>query len=440
MKRSAEIVVGLAYGDEGKGTTVDWLTRLYSSKLVVRFNGGAQAGHNVVLPDGKHHTFSQFGSGTLAGAETYLSRFVLVNPISALSEAEALEKIGLVAPLSTLHVDEDAAVTTPFQVAANRIRERARGPGRHGSCGMGIGETMEDLLDSPADALRVRDLLGGQLPEKLKRLREMKFEQLCSELDDRGTDVEWSILTEDVDDIVRIMKRFAESVEIVGRDWFVEQMRAPGTTLFEGAQGVLLDQDYGFHPHTTWSDCTFDNALELLDDCPDVEVCKVGVLRHYYTRHGAGPFVTESDSLKPLVLRDHNHWGRWQDGFRVGTFDFVAARYAIDVVDGVDRLMVTNLDSVRGSSSTWVCPFYEGPSRRDDLFVGRGSVWTSIAVGDPPTLERQQRVTRALSEMRPHNVLFPVNECLPQTLAALLGVAQVSYSWGATYKSKSFVI
>ena len=147
--RGAIVVAGLGFGDEGKGTTVDWLVRRHESALVVRYNGGAQAAHNVVLPDGRHHTFSQFGSGTLAGAETFLSRYMLVNPSAMLNEAAGLAGLGVVDPLSRVHVDEDALITTPFHIAANRAREQARGDGRHGSCGMGIRETILFPLVKP---------------------------------------------------------------------------------------------------------------------------------------------------------------------------------------------------------------------------------------------------------------------------------------------------
>src|SRR5271157_1837790 len=127
------LVAGFGFGDEGKGSIVDYLTRRHGARLVVRYNGGAQAGHNVTTPEGRHHCFSQWGSGTFAGARTLLSRFMMVNPIFAVSEARHLESVGISNPWSLLSVERDALITTPFHVAANRLREiaRRRGSGVH---------------------------------------------------------------------------------------------------------------------------------------------------------------------------------------------------------------------------------------------------------------------------------------------------------------------
>ena len=128
--RRAIIVIGLGFGDCGKGTIVDHLTRAPGAHTVVRFNGGPQAGHNVVLPDGRHHTFSQFGSGTfVGGVQTLLSRFMLVEPYALLNEANHLVQSGVPDPLDRLWIDKRCAVITPAHQAANRLRE-GRGPRR----------------------------------------------------------------------------------------------------------------------------------------------------------------------------------------------------------------------------------------------------------------------------------------------------------------------
>src|SRR5215831_1774195 len=150
MGQHAIIVVDLGYGDAGKGGIVDWLCHRAARvaaggpvHTVVRFNGGAQAAHNVVTPDGRHHTFAQFGSGTFTpGVRTHLSRFMLVDPLALAAEAGHLASAGIPDPLGGLTVDRAALLTTPYHRAANRAREVARvAAARHGSCGMGIGET-----------------------------------------------------------------------------------------------------------------------------------------------------------------------------------------------------------------------------------------------------------------------------------------------------------
>src|SRR5215467_3672428 len=156
-QKRAIFIADLGFGDAGKGAITDFLTRRLSAHTVVRFNGGPQAAHNVVTPDGRHHTFAQFGSGTLAGARTHLSRFMLVDPLALVREADHLRDLGVADPYGGLTVDRDALLVTPYHGAANRERERRRGEARHGSCGMGVGEATAYSIDHPDLAPRVGD-------------------------------------------------------------------------------------------------------------------------------------------------------------------------------------------------------------------------------------------------------------------------------------------
>ena len=348
MDALVPIVVGLGYGDEGKGTTVDWLVRHYAAHTVVRFNGGAQAGHNVVLPDGRHHCFAQFGAGTFAGARTHLSKYMLVNPIAAYSEASVLEDKGIAdLALTQLSCHEDAIVTTPFHVSMNRLRELARGDARHGSCGMGIGETVDGSHRDPQSTIRIRDLRDARaLRRKLKRQQEiMVREQLelpiSSEDLGRSADYRVIVAHDTVERTEAIFQIFSDRISIVDDDWVRALLEQPGV-VFEGAQGVLLDETFGFAPHNTWSTCTFTNAMALLAGL-DVQPLRLGVTRSFHTRHGAGPFVTERKDAPPLE-RDHNQPSKWQGNFRHGSLDLVALRYAVECVGGIEGLVMTWLD------------------------------------------------------------------------------------------------
>src|SRR5687768_17809496 len=125
--RQAILLIDLAFGDCGKGAVVDFLTRRHHAHTVVRFNGGPQAGHNVVTPDGRHHTFAQFGSGTFApGVRTLLSRFMLIEPYAMLNEAKHLAAVGVGDAMARLIIDRRSPVVTPAQQAANRLRETDR--------------------------------------------------------------------------------------------------------------------------------------------------------------------------------------------------------------------------------------------------------------------------------------------------------------------------
>jgi adenylosuccinate synthase len=369
-RRCIKIIAGLGYGDEGKGTTIDYMTRAYGAKLVVRYNGGAQAGHNVVMPANgtgeiaRHHVFSQFGSGTFWGARTHLSRFVLVNPIAMLSETNHLEAVGIPKALEELvTIEEDAVITTPFHLATNRIRELSR-ENRHGSCGMGIGETMQDFLNTQKRAevvIFAKDLPDEKiLRKKLLAQQELKIEELCKDglvpcvAGNSRLKEEWDVLVDEntiSSTIDYFSNKFARRAKIVGQEWLGEELKKPKITLFEGAQGVLLDQDWGFQPHTTYTKTSFANAKELLDSCEgwDVldDVVYVGVMRPYMTRHGNGPLVTEDKALEPLAIGDHNCWNEWQHDFRIGALDLIALKYAIAVLGKeLNELVITNLDKL----------------------------------------------------------------------------------------------
>ncbi len=355
--REAFLVVDLGYGDQGKGSVTDFLVRDRGAHTVVRYNGGAQAGHNVVTPDGRHHTFAQFGAGSFVpGVRTLLSRHMAVQPWAMLVEAEHLARAGVTDVFERTDIDADAPVITPFHRAVNRLRERARGDGRHGSCGVGVGETVSDARSLDPDlVVRARDLFDASaLHAKLARVQERKREDARDLLRDLRGDPAASDDIEHLEDAsiaavyVQFLAPFRSRARIVGGEALREALGRPGAVVFEGAQGVLLDEWRGFHPYTTWSTCTPDNALALLGEgAYEGDVTRLGVVRAYATRHGAGPFVTEDTALGARVPDGHNRLDPWQGGFRVGWFDAVATRYAIRVCGGVDALAVTCLDRLR---------------------------------------------------------------------------------------------
>ncbi len=151
--KTADVVIGANFGDEGKGLMTDYYAAKADS-IVVRFNGGAQAGHTVVTPDNKRHVFSHIGSGSFAGAETFLSRYFVCNPLLFRKEWDVLSPK---CAIPQIHVDAAAIVTTPYDMMINQIAEDLRGSGRHGSCGMGFGETIERCTHAPL-ALAYADL------------------------------------------------------------------------------------------------------------------------------------------------------------------------------------------------------------------------------------------------------------------------------------------
>lgn len=376
------LVAGLGYGDEGKGSVIDFLSRRHHAHLVVRYSGGAQAAHNVVEADGRHHRFNQFGSGTFAGARTYLSQHMLVNPVALRDEVRHLQDIEVPNPHSLLTVHREALITNPFQMAANRLREMHRSKGRHGSCGMGIGETVADSLVFK-DPLRVGDLENPDVTKaKLKMSQELKREQITPLLNDipwtEAVSREWDTLNRDIVRLIDFYNDFAQRVEMVTDEYLQRKLKEKGTIIFEGAQGVLLDQSMGWFPYVTRSDTTYGNAIDLLKGHP---ATRLGILRSYATRHGAGPFVTEDSLLGHHEA--HNNYSPLQQAFRIGHFDFVAVDYAIRAIGGVDGIVLTHLDRARGAQK--VCVAYE----------------PEVDLTLPETIPEQMKITRALEDVIP---------------------------------------
>ncbi len=432
--QQAILTVDLGFGDAGKGSIVDFLTREHAAHTVVRYNGGAQAGHRVVTPAGAEHVFAQFGSGTLAGARTHLSRFMLVEPLAMLAEAAHLRMLGVDA-LACTTIDAQARVITPFQRATNRLKELARGAARHGSCGMGIGETAADALEHGARTLYMGDLrCPDALREKLTFVRAInraKTAALRSALPDNQLVAdELAVLCDDdwLEWLLEEYRHYGRQVQIVERNFLAALLRRSGVVIFEAAQGVLLDEAYGFHPHTTWSDTTLRNADLLLAEAGYAgAVQRIGITRAYATRHGAGPFVTEDAALTRTLPDAANTDSAWQQGFRVGWLDLVLLRYAREVVGPLDFLAVTCLDRLAGLPAVKVCTHY----RSDDADLHR--LLASPVRGD---LAYQAQLTAQLMHAEP--VLTRLNDAgaiLPMLEAELqLPVSLVSTGAGAADK------
>lgn len=362
-------VVDLGFGDAGKGSVVDWLSRLHPGAVNIRFNGGPQAAHNVVTVDGRHHTFAQFGSGTFErSTTTYLSEFMMVDPLNMGTEADVLAHVGVDDAFERTTIHADARIVTPYHRAMNRLRELARGDQAHGSCGLGIGECASDAILNPLLILKAGHLRrsSGDVSDFLESVRQRFVRELMllpEEPSGPVADRERAVLMTDVE-----ARRHALSVAYIKFGQRVtispEYPTRDSTLIFEGAQGVLLDEKHGFHPHTTWSDCTFNNMETLLARIGWTgPVERYGITRTYMTRHGAGPFPTESEIRIP---EPHNVSVGWQGSWRQGWFDGPLIRYALSVAP-VDGLIVTHQDSIRRRGQP-VCTGYTSPDQDPSPF------------------------------------------------------------------------
>lgn len=373
----ADIVLGLGFGDEGKGATVDYLcSRSVAPVVVVRFNGGAQCAHNVVLPNGIQHTFRQFGSGTLRGAATHLTKDVLVNPVLLNIEMGVLRAN---VPRLDITLDRDALVTNAYHIAINRSKVL----GTNASCGLGINETVCAFESAPESALRVGDLVHPSVVKEKLDVSRKRAECLLGNLDGK---IPFSRLCEAYAELGRQW----ESSIIHGEQFF--ELYKYRHWIFEGAQGALLDQKYGFYPYVTRSNTTADNALAFIQGVREVR--KVGVMRSYMTRHGAGPMPTESKTSE--FFERHNGWNPMQGPWRVGALDGPLIRYALSVVGGVDTLAVNHLDVVK--NAMFFCIHNEEcPSERDES----------------TSLERQRELGERLKEADTENAVVGEEEWIP---------------------------
>ena len=408
-------LVGLGFGDCGKGLFTDALCRRWPVHTVARFNGGAQAGHNVVLPDGRHHTFSQFGAGTFVpGVHTLLASAVVVHPTALLVEETFLRRAGIADALSRLTIAAGCRLTTPYHQAAGRVRERLRGTRAHGSCGVGVGETVAHEIAHPDEALRYADLAHPRRArEKLAAIRRTLAAQLDLRALDAGDD-EVRVLHDDdiAERWLEQAHRLASQVAPADEAVVSARLQREGTLLFEGAQGVLLDESRGFHPHTTWSDVTPAGADAVLASAGiRAPVLRLGIVRAYMTRHGAGPLPTHDAALDGLA-EPHNDDGGWQGRFRRGHPDAVLLRYAVEAAGPLDGLMVSHLDAVdRGTPLHW-CSSYLAAPEDDALLCRRDAVdaqrIVGLRLGAQGDLSHQARLTALLDRVRPAYDAEPV--------------------------------
>ncbi len=306
------IVLGLGYGDEGKGLTTSYLCSRSKNPIVVRFNGGHQAGHTVVY-EGKRHIFSGFGSGSLQGVPTFWSNFCTFYPPSFLREYKML-------PNPVIFVDPMCPVTTPFDILKNRRTEDFRKGERHGSVGMGFGETL--ARQESYYKLFVQDLrFENVVVAKLKAIAKHHF------IKDFEIDEHITYFLKAVKEVLGIIRICNPSI-----------LLSYDSVVMEGAQGILLDMDHGFFPNVTRSNTTCKNALTI-HDAESVYY----VTRTYLTRHGNG-YMPNEEKL-PLINNENetNKSHAYQGEFRTAKLDIELMNYALECDSNYSAVLNKNL-------------------------------------------------------------------------------------------------
>lgn len=343
----ARVVIGANFGDEGKGLVTDYLCS-QGAGVVVRFNGGAQAGHTVVTPEGERHVFRHVGSGTFCDVPTFLSQFFVCNPILFFKERQELIELGF-HPVVFAH--PDCLVTTFMDMIINQYKEDKRGNKRHGSCGIGFHET-QVRSQVPELKITMADLWNGakRLPEQL--------EEICGKYSKYRIGESYPDPEEAIKAFIETCHDFAQCVEPAG----ITQFKDP---VFEGSQGLLLDQgNKEFFPHVTHSNTGMKNVRVLCGFfgglIKSTEIYHVS--RTYLTRHGAGPLPGEDSGLE--YEDNTNRFTPFQGKLRFAPMDkALKIRCANDAHPDKSKLVLTHCDQQEPTCDADL--YFQGPTRNN---------------------------------------------------------------------------
>ncbi len=355
-------VVGTQWGDEGKGKIVDWLSE--RADVVVRFQGGHNAGHTLVI-DGAVYKLSLLPSGVVrAGTLSVIGNGVVVDPWALLDEIETLAGQGISVTPERLKLADNATLILPLHRELDRLREEARGADRLGTTGRGIGPAYEDKV--ARRAIRVCDLadtggLEGRVAELLAHHNALRRGFGAAEVDGAAL----------LNQLAEVAPRLLPYADTVWRR-LGGLRRAGKRILFEGAQGAMLDIDHGTYPYVTSSNTVAATAAVGSGLGPGAIDYVLGITKAYTTRVGSGPFPTEQDNEVGRLLGERGHefgtvTGRQR---RCGWFDAVLARQAVQIA-GIDGIALTKLDVLDGMERLRVCTSYRlGNQTLDHLPAG----------------------------------------------------------------------
>jgi len=345
------VVIGTQWGDEGKGKIVDWLTD--RAQGVVRFQGGHNAGHTLVI-GGAKTVLHLIPSGILRGnVDCFIGNGVVVSPQALVAEMDELESAGVRGVVARLSVSEACPLILPYHGALDLAREAAKGERKIGTTGRGIGPAYEDKV--ARRAIRVQDLFDpARFAEKLRELLEfhnfvLKNYYHCEEISFQKT----------LDETLALAPRLAPLIADVPRALY-HANRAGKNLLFEGAQGSLLDIDHGTYPFVTSSSCVAGAAAAGAGIGPHHLHYVLGITKAYTTRVGGGPFPTElSDDVGERLRQRGQEFGATTGRpRRTGWFDAAALKRSIQL-NGCSGLCITKLDVLDGVEAVKICVGYE---------------------------------------------------------------------------------
>ncbi|BDB24697.1 adenylosuccinate synthetase [Cupriavidus sp. TA19] len=365
------VVIGTQWGDEGKGKIVDWLTD--HAKGVVRFQGGHNAGHTLII-GGKKTILRLIPSGIMReGTICYIGNGVVLSPEALFREIEELEAAGLQVQ-SRLRISEAATLILPYHVAIDKAREARRGAAKIGTTGRGIGPAYEDKV--ARRALRVQDLFDPeQFAERLRENLDYHNFMLTQYLGAEAVDFQQTL-----DDALAFAPRLAPMVADVSAELYAVNA-AGGNLMFEGAQGTLLDVDHGTYPYVTSSNCVAGAAAAGAGVGPGRLNYILGITKAYCTRVGSGPFPSElydndnpqrQDQVGVRLANVGKEFGSVTGRpRRTGWLDAAALKRSVQI-NGVSGLCLTKLDVLDGLDSIKLCVGYTLDGSTVDI-LPRGS-------------------------------------------------------------------
>lgn len=355
------VVIGTQWGDEGKGKVVDWLTD--HAQGVVRFQGGHNAGHTLVI-GGQKTALQLIPSGIMRpGVACYIGNGVVLSVPDLLREIDKLQASG-VEVASRLKVSEACPVILPYHTALDAAREAARGSAKIGTTGKGIGPAYEDKV--ARRAIRVADLLNEKrFAEKLRENLDYHNFVLTQYLKAQPVDFQKTM-----DDAMATVPRITPMVADVSSALYAAS-KAGANLLFEGAQGSLLDVDHGTYPFVTSSNCVAGNAAAGSGVGPNMLHYIMGITKAYTTRVGSGPFPSELPTDqgigKHLASVGHEFGTVTGRPRRCGWFDAALLRRSVQI-NGVTGMCLTKLDVLDGLETLQICTGYKLDGKTIDVF------------------------------------------------------------------------
>ena len=411
-------IIGAQWGDEGKGKIVDLFT--HDADIIVRFQGGNNAGHTLVV-NGQKTVLHLVPSGALHPDKLcVIGNGVVVDPEILIEEIDALKAQGHLQSDEQLRISEQAHVIMPYHKAIDLARERLRGKGKIGTTGRGIGPAYEDKV--ARIGIRFIDLLEEDtFREKLERNIEEKNFYLIAILQEQALDFS---------EMHDIYSRYREKLKgyVANTGLLLDQrIRAGKRVLFEGAQGTLLDVDHGTYPYVTSSSTITGGACSGSGVGPQHIQQVIGISKAYTTRVGSGPFPTELDGPDGETLRREGAefgatTGRSR---RCGWFDAVSVRHAVRM-NGLTGIALTKLDVLTGFKKIPICTAY----RYNGQTVSEFPASSKVMAGSQPVYEEMDGWTERLDDVREFADLPAAAQSYVRRIEAVIGTEIILVSVG----------